>query len=102
MWYDFNLGMEPAVALVVGFGPYFESAVVLEQVKAECHSIGCAVHVIPESHTLLFKSVADGSHHPGRVAMNHTVPLNIHVEAIYIQKQTENVIYIQRRSYGIE
>jgi len=84
LWLDFNLALVPAVALVVGSGPYFDGMVALIYVKVERHSTCQAVHVEPETQTLPAGSVADGTHNSGRVAMDHTIPLNIHVKATYI------------------
>lgn len=65
LWLDFNLALVPAVALVVGSGPYFDGAVVLIYVEVERHSICQAVHVEPETQTLPAVSVADRTHHSG-------------------------------------
>lgn len=62
LWFDFNLALVPAVALVVGSGPYFGGFVALIYMEVEHHSICQAVHVKPETQTLLARSVADRTH----------------------------------------
>lgn len=62
LWFDFNLALVPAVALVVGSGPYFDGLVVLVYIEVKQHSICQAVHVKPETQTLLAGSVADRTH----------------------------------------
>ena len=80
--FDIDKRLMPLRPLVVGLGPDLLRPYCVEVVDVESHGRGGAMHVVPELQAQRASVRARSADQTRRVAMGHTVTLDIHIVAL--------------------